>query len=72
MLAEAGCSTHQIASITGHRSLKQIERYTEAANQTDAGNGRDPQAGTERERNDECQTPPGPECQTEAKGLKLQ
>jgi integrase len=33
MLAEAGCSAHQIASITGHRSLKEIERYTKAADQ---------------------------------------
>jgi integrase len=33
MLAEAGCTTHEIASITGHRSLKQIEGYTKAAHQ---------------------------------------
>ncbi len=33
MLAEAGCTTHEIASITGHRSLKQIEDYTKAAHQ---------------------------------------
>jgi len=33
MLAEAGCSAHQIASITGHRSLTEIERYTRAADQ---------------------------------------
>ena len=33
MLAEVGCSTHEIASITGHRALKQIENYTKAANQ---------------------------------------
>src|SRR5262249_35940520 len=32
-LAEAGCSTKEIASITGHRSLKEIERYTKAAEQ---------------------------------------
>jgi integrase len=32
-LAEAGCSEHQIASITGHTSLKEIERYTKEANQ---------------------------------------
>jgi integrase len=30
-LAEAGCSTHEIAAITGHASLKEIARYTEAA-----------------------------------------
>lgn len=33
MLAEVGCSTHEIASITGHAALAEIERYTKAANQ---------------------------------------
>ena len=32
-LAEAGCSTHQIMSITGHKSLIEVERYTKAAQQ---------------------------------------
>lgn len=32
-LAEAGCSTLEIASITGHASLKEIERYTKSAAQ---------------------------------------
>jgi integrase/recombinase XerD len=32
-LAEAGCSPHQIMSITGHSTLKEIERYTKAADQ---------------------------------------
>lgn len=32
-LAEAGCSTLQIMSITGHKTLKEIERYTAAAQQ---------------------------------------
>jgi len=27
-LAFAGCGIHEIAAITGHRDLKQIERYT--------------------------------------------
>jgi integrase len=31
-LAEIGCSTHEIASITGHVSLAEVERYTKAAN----------------------------------------
>jgi integrase len=30
-LAEAGCTPHEIAAITGHASLKEIVRYTEAA-----------------------------------------
>jgi integrase len=33
MLAEIGCSAHEIASVTGHRSLTEIERYTKAADQ---------------------------------------
>ncbi|GBQ29592.1 hypothetical protein AA13594_1416 [Gluconacetobacter azotocaptans DSM 13594] len=27
-LAEAGCSTHQIAAITGNKTLVEISRYT--------------------------------------------
>ena len=50
-LAEAGCTTHQIMAITGHRSLKEVERYTRAADQrrnADAALAR--LAGTEAER----------------------
>ena len=32
-LAEAGATTHEIAAISGHRTLAEIERYTRAANQ---------------------------------------
>lgn len=32
-LAEAGCSTHQIAAITGHASLSEVQRYTKAVDQ---------------------------------------
>jgi integrase len=32
-LAEAGCTEHEIKSITGHASLKEIVRYTKAADQ---------------------------------------
>lgn len=32
-LADAGCSVHEIMSVTGHKSLKEIERYTKAADQ---------------------------------------
>jgi integrase len=32
-LAEAGCSTHEIAAITGHKTLKEVERYTKSAEQ---------------------------------------
>ncbi|MFH7812460.1 MULTISPECIES: tyrosine recombinase XerC [Acetobacter] len=33
-MAEAGCSPHQIASITGHKTLSEIERYTRAVDQS--------------------------------------
>jgi integrase len=32
-LAERGATTHQIAAITGHRSLGEVQRYTRAADQ---------------------------------------
>lgn len=32
-LAEAGCSAHEIASITGHKTLSEVQRYADAANQ---------------------------------------
>ena len=32
-LAEAGCSANVIASISGHATLREVERYTKAANQ---------------------------------------
>jgi integrase len=32
-LAEKGCSAHEIAAITGHRTLKEVERYTRSAEQ---------------------------------------
>jgi integrase len=32
-LAEAGCTPHEIAAITGHQSLREIVRYTEAVEQ---------------------------------------
>lgn len=32
-LAEAGCSAHEIAAITGHKTLAEVQRYADAANQ---------------------------------------
>lgn len=31
-LAEAGCTPHEIAAVTGHTTLKEVERYTKEAN----------------------------------------
>ena len=33
LLAEAGCTTHQIMAVTGHKSLSEVERYTKGAQQ---------------------------------------
>jgi integrase len=33
-LAEAGCSPHEIMSISGHVTLREVERYTKAANRS--------------------------------------
>lgn len=33
-LADAGCTTHQIAAVTGHRTLSELQIYTAAADQT--------------------------------------
>lgn len=57
-LAEAGCTSHQIAAITGHKTLKEVERYTRAAAQkTLAGSAMDRvRAGTESEQ--PCLTTP--------------
>jgi integrase len=32
-LAEAGCSANQIASVSGHKTLREVQRYTQAADQ---------------------------------------
>jgi integrase len=32
-LADAGCTAHQIAAISGHKTLNEVERYTRAADQ---------------------------------------
>jgi integrase len=32
-LADAGCTAHEIAAISGHRTLKEVERYTKGADQ---------------------------------------
>ena len=32
-MAEAGCTAHEIAAITGHARLREIARYTKAVDQ---------------------------------------
>lgn len=50
-LAEAGCSALEIASITGHGSLKEVERYTKSARQALLA-----RAAMDRIANEDCQT----------------
>ena len=52
-LAEAGCTPHEIAAITGHASLKEIVRYTATA---DRKRLRDQRDGEGENQNIECQT----------------
>jgi hypothetical protein len=33
ILSDAGCSAHEIAAWSGHKTLKQVEEYCRAANQ---------------------------------------
>jgi integrase len=43
-LADAGCTAHEIAAISGHKTLSEVERYTKATNQARlarAGHGTD-------------------------------
>ena len=35
-MAEAGCTPHEIAAITGHASLREVQRYTAAYDQMKA------------------------------------
>jgi integrase len=57
-LAEAGATAHQIAAVTGHQTLKEVERYTRAAAQKAlAGDAmRKVQPGTDAEQ--PCLTSP--------------
>jgi integrase len=54
-LAEIGCSTHEIAAITGHATLAEVDRYTKAASRKvgEISNG---EVDRGRIVNSECQT----------------
>lgn len=49
-LADAGCSAHEIAAITGHKSLREVERYTRAADQKRLAERAAVSLGRERKR----------------------
>jgi integrase len=53
-LADAGCTAHEIAAISGHRTLKEVERYTKGADQA-----RLARAAMERIGNESVKSEPG-------------
>jgi integrase len=53
-LAERGATTKEIASVSGHKTLKEVERYTEAADQ--ARLARAAMAREEQNGTDDCLT----------------
>jgi len=53
-LADAGCTAHEIAAISGHKTLKEIERYTKGADQA-----RLARAAMERIGNQSVKSEPG-------------
>jgi integrase len=53
-LADAGCSAHEIAAISGHKTLKEVERYTKGADQA-----RLARAAMERIGNESVKSEPG-------------
>ena len=40
-LADAGCTAHEIAAISGHKTLKEVVRYTKGADQARLARGTD-------------------------------
>ena len=54
-LADQGCSAHEIAAVTGHQTLKEVERYTKAANQKRLAD----RAMSELTENGDCPTSEG-------------
>ena len=49
-LAEAGCSAHEIMSISGHVSLREVQRYTMAANREQMARSAFQKLGTSQNR----------------------
>jgi integrase len=50
-LAEAGCSAHEIMSISGHVSLREVQRYTMAANREQMARSAFQKLGTSQNKN---------------------
>jgi integrase len=65
-LAEAGCSANEIAAISGHQTLSEVERYTKAADQQ-----RMAHAALERLKNDRATNLENSSYKPQPKSLKL-
>lgn len=68
-LAEAGCTTNEIASITGHATLQEVERYTKAAEQKRLAQSAIRRLQAESPRDDEDASPGEEFPQTDSEGL---
>src|SRR5262249_26139995 len=53
-LADAGCTAHEIAAMSGHKTLSEVQRYTSAANQAKLA-----KAAMERIGNESVKPEPG-------------
>jgi Phage integrase family len=65
-LAEAGCSANEVAAISGHQTLREVERYTKAADQQ-----RMARAALERLKKDRVTNREKSSYKLELKSLKL-
>jgi integrase len=66
-MAEAGCTVHEIAAISGHRTLRILQRYTDAVDQVHLA-----RAAVERLRNDRVTNREDSIHKPRSKSLKIQ
>src|SRR2546426_1005275 len=71
-LAEVGCSANQIAAITGHATLREVERYTKAADQKRLATAAAAREAVSQKTKVEQKTgkPSGKVCQTPAQPIE--
>jgi integrase len=71
-LAEVGCSANQIAAITGHATLREVERYTKAADQKRLATAAAAMEAVSQKTKVEQKTgkPSGKVCQTPAQPIE--
>jgi hypothetical protein len=59
-LAEAGCTAHEIAAITGHATLSEVQRYTKAVDQARMARAATARAAAAREQTEAESVKPKP------------